>query len=1063
MLLSGFLLWSSQAMALPVLSIDDLAVQEGSSGGYMPVFVTIRASEPAPAGGLSFDVSTSDGTADGDDYQGVTGFRAQIPEGQTEFALDVLVRGDIDIESDETFQVALANPAGATIGDGDAVVTLLNDDRMPVLSTYGAVASEGGDLWFRIMLDAPARPGGVDFTIRTVDETAVEDVDYRFQPGRTLSIPEGQQQADFLGIALPDAVVEGEETFRIEISGITGAVPGVTTATGVITDVPATPLPEITMDAPQVLEGDSGLTPMVFHASLDAASANTVAVDYQAIGGTYSHASVLGRLIFLPGETSKDIVVPVFGDTLVEPDEDVVLYLFGAVNAQLVQDIARGRIVNDDARIDMVFSGPAQGRAGNYYNGAIGTSGATAPYTHAVTAGSLPPGLSLRNWGDGVDIEGIPLQAGTYRFTITATDSTPPPGGPFSKSVEYTLDILPPNGLTILTDPSLLSGTQGAAFTGRVFAVGGVAPHHFRIVQGRLPDGLSLADDGTLTGTPNEAGNFVVTIEATDSTAGTPSTTSTQVPIRIVGVPLAFGPDALVQAQSQTPYSQQFVGVGGRPPYAFRIDSGALPAGLSLYGARIEGTPSVTGSFPIRVTLVDADGATTSRDYTLEVVLAPLLHDEVILPGGAPGNSYGYALAAIGHGGLRPYRFVAVGGLPPGLQLAENGYLSGTPTQVGRFTLVVDVFNAGDTTAAARWSFDLHVAPQTVVLRYPERPAAAVVGRQYVSAVVASGGIAPYTYAVTAGALPPGLTMDAYGILQGVPTTTGRYDVTITATDSLAIPGPNTGSRDFVIVVEPSELHLTPDALPEGVEGVAYDARVVASNGVAPYRFSITAGALPPGLTLSSDGRIAGIPAAPQGGGDASTYAFTIGVTDAEGRTTTWPTSISIASLAITPASVPDGVSGQPYSVTFAVVNGVQPAVWTMSYGVLPPGLQFDAASATLSGTPQASGIYDFGVEVTDAAQRTALRAYRIAIAAPAGLATPIATSRTLDVRSATEASTLLLAGGAAFAHEIIRKIKIRIKRRTKDHGARIRSTTIHTQPILRVFVILRQTPNHGI
>lgn len=977
-------LWPAQAWAVPVLTIDDMAFQEGSGGGYDLKFVTIRASEPAAAGGISFDVSTVDGTADGNDYQAISGFRAQIPEGQTEFALDIAVLGDIDIEPDETFQVTLSNPAGATLGDSDAVVTILNDDRLPVLSTYGAVAREGGELWFRIMLDAPARPGGVDFTIRTVDETAVEGVDYRFQPGRTLTIPEGEEQADFLGIALPDDVVEGEETFRIEISDIVGAVPGITSANGIITDVPVGPLPEITADSPQVMEGDSGLTPMVFHVSLDAASQNTVAVDYQAPGGSHTNAPVLGRLIFLPGETGKEIVVPVYGDTIVEPDQDVLVYLFGAVNAHLAQDVARGTVINDDARIDMVFSGSAQGRVGSYYNAAIYTSGATDPYQLAVTVGSLPPGLSLRNWGGGADIEGVPVQAGSYRFTITATDSSPPPGGPFSRSVEYTLDILPSSGLTILTDPALLSGTQGSPFTGRMFAVGGVSPHHFRIVQGRLPDGLSLGDDGTLTGTPNEAGNFVVTVEATDSTAGTPLTTLAQVPIHVVGVPLSFGPDALPQGQSQKPYSQRFVGVGGRPPYAFRIDAGALPAGLSLYGATIEGTPNVAGTFPITVTMSDAAGATVSRDYTLQVALAPLRHDEVILPEAIVGQSYAFALSGIAQGGLRPYRFEVVGGLPAGLQMNADGYISGRVQETGRFTLEVDVYNSGESSPAARWSFDLRARQASVTIRYPERPAPAVIGRQYASVVGAVGGQPPYRYTLSAGQLPPGLTIDAYGVIQGIPTAVGRYDATITATDSTTSPAAATGSREFAFVVEPSQLLLQPDVFADGRQGVAYDITLQVSNGVAPYRFSITAGALPPGLTLSGDGRISGTPgASPQQEG-LHTYGFTIGATDAEGRTGAWPTGITVEHLAIVPSSIPTAIYGQTYRIDFVAVNGTPPVAWSLKQSTLPAGVTFDPATATLAGTPAAMGLYGFVIDVTDADHRRTEQAYTLLVSTQA-------------------------------------------------------------------------------
>src|SRR5262249_11705115 len=65
----------------------------------------------------------------------------------------------------------------------------------------------------------------------------------------------------------------------------------------------------------------------------------------------------------------------------------------------------------------------------------------------------------------------------------------------------------------------------------------------------------------------------------------------------------------------------------------------------------------------------------------------------------------------------------------------------------------------------------------------------------------ATGGVGPYTFAVTGGALPPGLALDASGLLSGTPTQAGTFSFTVQATDSSPAPGPFVGTRDYTLTV----------------------------------------------------------------------------------------------------------------------------------------------------------------------------------------------------------------------------------------------------------------------
>lgn len=143
----------------------------------------------------------------------------------------------------------------------------------------------------------------------------------------------------------------------------------------------------------------------------------------------------------------------------------------------------------------------------------------------------------------------------------------------------------------------------------------------------------------------------------------------------------------------------------------------------------------------------------------------------------------------------------------------------------------------------------------------------------YSQQLTATGGTAPYTYAVTAGALPPGLNLSAAGLVSGTPTAPGgNFTFTVTATDAKGC----TGSQQHTLTINcgpPPE--IVADCLPEGTEGSPYSFTLSVNGGAPPYTWSIAAGALPPGITLgATTGTLSGTPTA------AGTYTFTVRVTD---------------------------------------------------------------------------------------------------------------------------------------------------------------------------------------
>ncbi len=111
----------------PLATISDTSANEGNSGAT-PYFFTISLNAPAGAGGVSINYATADGSASsGSDYVS-TGGTATIAAGGTSVTISVDVNGDLDLEANETFSVALSNASGAVIYDAQGVGTITNDD-----------------------------------------------------------------------------------------------------------------------------------------------------------------------------------------------------------------------------------------------------------------------------------------------------------------------------------------------------------------------------------------------------------------------------------------------------------------------------------------------------------------------------------------------------------------------------------------------------------------------------------------------------------------------------------------------------------------------------------------------------------------------------------------------------------------------------------------------------------------------------------------------------------------------------------------------------------------------
>jgi large repetitive protein len=657
------------------------------------------------------------------------------------------------------------------------------------------------------------------------------------------------------------------------------------------------------------------------------------------------------------------------------------------------------------------------GRAGTAYSQSITAIGGNGTHSFAVTAGALPPGWTLSSTGA---LSGTATAVGTFNFTITATDQSTGAGAPFTGFRSYTVNVFSPN--FTLTPPTL-SATVGQAYSGNFVAGGGTAPYTYTRMAGTLPTGMTLNTDGTLSGTPTASGTFNFTVIARDTTTGpgSPFGVGSGYTFTVAPAVMSIDPTTLPNGAVGTSYGQMITATNGVAPYSFAVTAGALPPGVILTGGTLAGTPTAGGTFNFTITATDSSGgggpATASRPYTLVIAAPTITLAPTTLPSATPGTAYSQMIAA--SGGTAGYTYaISAGALPPGLALSAGGAVSGTPTAAGSFSFTVRATDSSTGTGApytGNQVYTLTVGAPTVTVTTATVPAATIAAA-YSQTLAASGGVGPYSYAVTAGALPAGVTLSTGGVLSGTPTAGGTFNFTVTATDSSGGSGPFSGSRALSLTVNAPTIVVSPASLPNPAVGTSYNQTVTASGGTAGYTYAVTTGALPAGMALSPAGVVSGTPTS------GGTFNFTVTATDSStgaGPYTgsrAYSVTVGAPSLTLNPASLANPAIGAAYSESVSATGGTAPYSYGVTAGSLPAGITLSAGGA-LSGTPTAGGTFNFTITATDSssgvgAPFTISRAYALTVAAPSVTIAP--TSLPNGQMEAAYSQTLTAAGGTA-------------------------------------------------
>ncbi|MBN6152033.1 autotransporter domain-containing protein [Xanthomonas sp. AmX2] len=873
--------------------------------------------------------------------------------------------------------------------------------------------------------------------------TATSGVDYNGAVGSVV-VPANTTTATFPITPIADGTVEADETVIMSVASGSGygiGSPSSATATILNDDVPSA---SITVAPASVSE--DGATNLVYTVTLDQAPVNATSIAFSVGGSATSgsdYAAVSSPLVIAGGQASGTITINPTVDGTVEPDETVVISLAAGSGYSVGSpDSATGTIANDDvpslsindvglnegdagtsnATFTVSLNQPA-GAGGVTFDIATADGSATAGVDYAnasLTGQTIPAGSSSATFtvlvnGDTfnepnetffvnvTNVSGATVGDAQGQGTVVNDDAVPTvsiddvsvnEGNGGTTTATFTVSLSTASGQTVSVNYATADGTA-AAGSDYVARSGTLT-----FAPGVTAQGVAITVNGDTAVEPNET--FSVDLSGA-SNAGIARATGTGTIANDDAV-VTVGPASLPSATAGTAYSQTLSASGGTAPYSFVISAGALPAGLTLSAAGVlSGTPTASGSFNFTATATDSGGSPTSgnRAYALVVASPTLTLPATALAGGTAGQAYTAAINPA-TGGIAPYTYtLSAGALPAGVTVnSATGALGGTPTVAGTFAFALTATDSTTGTAGqASQSYSLSIVSPTLTIAPPTLPGGTA-GSAYSQALSASGGTAPYAFAISAGALPAGLTLSGAGLLAGTPTVAGSFAFTATVTDA----GGFTATQAYTLAIASPTLAIAPPTLPAGTVGSPYSQALSASGGTAPYSYSVSAGTLPAGLTLTSAGVLAGTPTT------AGSAAFTLGVADANGFAAAQAYTVAIATAVPAPVAVNDtGDTLVDTALTLAVTGNDTGSIDTIALATAPSHGTAVVDGVQLVYTPATGyvGVDSLSYTATGAGGTSAPATVTITVNAR-----PVAVSTTMQAVSG-QAQTVDLTSGA--------------------------------------------------
>ena len=597
-------------------------------------------------------------------------------------------------------------------------------------------------------------------------------------------------------------------------------------------------------------------------------------------------------------------------------------------------------------------------------------TGGSGTYIYYVVSGNLPPGLTL-NSSTGL-VSGTPAASYSTATVIFGVRDSAGGQAAATSSVSYTTySVITATANT--TAQTMEAGVQISAFTPLV-AAGGSGSYIYSVLGAPpLPAGLTYnSSTGLLSGTPTLGlGAITLTFTVADTVGGVATTTSA-VNINIypaltttASATTVQNLDILIPMVSFNPLTA----TGGTGAYTYYVGVGILPAGITLNPTTglLSGTPTtIYSTSPVTIKVRDSfvvSSTASTINFSVNPTISAVATNSV-----SQNYEVGTTIVSfyplVASGGAQPYTYTASTLLPAGLSLnSTTGLISGTPTtptsstNIG-FTVTDSLGQTASTTVNITFTvFAVITATANNTTTRLFTPNQVITPFNPLTAANGSG---LYTYSVSAGSLPAGISLNtSTGSISGTPTVTGTSTFTISVKDSINVVAATTSGIQTVYIASPITATANPTTtqnLEVGVTTTSFTP-LTATGGTGTYTYYISSGALPAGLSLNTTtGAVTGIPSVDTVGTGGGYPVFA--VKDSLNNIASTVAGVSYYVYAHITATSANSVAiltvGKSYSYSYPLLaaNGTGSYTYYVSSGTFPSGISINSSTGVVSGTP---------------------------------------------------------------------------------------------------------------
>ena len=600
----------------------------------------------------------------------------------------------------------------------------------------------------------------------------------------------------------------------------------------------------------------------------------------------------------------------------------------------------------------------------------IRATGGSGTYIYYVVSGNLPPGLTL-NSSTGL-VSGTPAASYSTATVIFGVRDSAGGQAAATSSVSYTTYSLI-TATANTTAQTMEAGVQISAFTPLV-AAGGSGSYIYSVLGAPpLPAGLTYnSSTGLLSGTPTLGlGAITLTFTVADTVGGVATTTSA-VNINIypaltttASATTVQNLDILIPMVSFNPLTA----TGGTGAYTYYVGVGILPAGITLNPTTglLSGTPTtIYSTSPVTIKVRDSfvvSSTASTINFSVNPTISAVATNSV-----SQNYEVGTTIVSfyplVASGGAQPYTYTASTLLPAGLSLnSTTGLISGTPTtptsstNIG-FTVTDSLGQTASTTVNITFTvFAVITATANNTTTRLFTPNQVITPFNPLTAANGSG---LYTYSVSAGSLPAGISLNtSTGSISGTPTVTGTSTFTISVKDSINVVAATTSGIQTVYIAPPITATANPTTtqnLEVGVTTTSFTP-LTATGGIGTYTYYISSGGLPPGLSLNpTTGAVTGIPSVDTVGTGGGYPVFA--VKDSLNNIASTVAGVSYYVYAHITATSANSVAiltvGKSYSYSYPLLaaNGTGSYTYYVSSGTFPSGISINSSTGVVSGTP---------------------------------------------------------------------------------------------------------------